>query len=236
MRLRPPAANAASLKLGAAVLAMWALGSSTVFAQQAQFDIGGGDPPTITGALNGTVLVNNPSPLFLDVTVNFGEVSPMNRSAAVVVRVPVIIRSSAPYQVTASVTATNTSIDADGLRLTDVGFGITSLRRLSRGQVCQAPHTVYPPYNNDPSQTVNRAARAAYPSSLGTLGPNTVLLSGPELSSRLNLRPPILPSALVENGYAFDVVLAVVPQFFTPSSTSLTLRLTIDDGPALACQ
>lgn len=217
-------------------MAVCALLSTSAAAQQAQFDIGGGDPPTIVGALNGTVLVNNPSPLFLDVTVNFGEVSPMNRSPAVVVRVPVVIRSSGAYQVTATVVAGNTTVDPEGLRLTDIGFGITSLRRLSRGQLCQAAHTVYPPYGNDPSQTVNRSGRASYPSSLGNLGPNTVVLSGPELSTRINLRPPILPSALLENGYSFDVVLAVVPQFFTPSATSLTLRLNIDDGPALACQ
>src|SRR5688500_4819939 len=91
-KLRPFAAAVAAVLGGVA----FAQGNQPVF------DLGTSGTATITGALNGSVVVV-PNLLLLQVTVNFGELSPVNPSQFVRVTVPVIIRTEAEYQLVASV-------------------------------------------------------------------------------------------------------------------------------------
>jgi hypothetical protein len=192
------------------------LGSKPGFSAQ-QFNITGG-LPTITGSLGGSVTGSPTAPL--SVTVNFGELSPTNSSGVVKVVIPVIIRSDDPYQVTVSVTG-STSGDPNAVQLSDIGFGIQNLRPLSGGRNCnRTPHTINAPFNNDPSVTVNRTDRASYPSSLANIGPSTVVLFGPRLSRGGDL-------SRSNNGWAFDAILVVVPQYFTPGAFTLTLTFNI---------
>ncbi len=199
------------------------------------FDIGTGGTATITGAPGGTVIVN-PSPLALEVTVNFGEVSPINPNPLVRVSVPVIIRSEAEYRLVASVVSSGMGTSADAIQLSDIGIGIVNLRALSRGEVCATPHTLYPPFNTDPSLSVQRSPRASYPASLAQLGASTVVMSGPILSSRnVKLNPRNIPGNQRENGWQFDLIFALAPQFFAPGNSSATVLLTISQGPTLPC-
>ena len=121
----------------------------------------------------------------LVVTVNFGEVSPLNPNAAVKVVVPIALRSNQPYQVSVSLSGfTNNA--SEGLQPSDVGLGIQNLRLLGgAGKICnQSTHIIRSPFGNDPATaaTVGTTGRVVYPSSFASLSGATVILSGPELS------------------------------------------------------
>src|SRR5918994_4033663 len=123
--------------------------AQTVSAQA--LDISSGGQPTITGAVNGTVTGSASVLNDLVVTVNFGEVSPLNTSGIVKVIVPIALRSNQPYQVSVSFSGlTNANVQA--LQQTDVGFGLQNIRRLGgAGQICtQSTHIIQSPFDNDP--------------------------------------------------------------------------------------
>src|SRR5215207_7920722 len=70
-------------------------------------DISSGGQPTITGALNGSVTGSVSVLSNLVVTINFGEVSPLNTNSIVKVIVPIALRSNQPYQVAVSMSGLN---------------------------------------------------------------------------------------------------------------------------------
>lgn len=195
-------------------------------------DISSGGLPTITGALNGTVTGSANVQNDLVVTINFGEVSPLNTNAIIKVVVPVAIRSNQPYQVAVSMSGINNA-NAQALQASDIGFGLQNLDLLGgAGKVCtQSTHIIRSPFNNDPatSATVGSNGRVSYPSTLANLSGSTIILSGPELSKN--------NSAKRQNsdGYSFDVIFALTPQFFAPGVSSATLVFTISSGPNVPC-
>src|SRR5215203_7303641 len=106
-------------------------------------DISSGGQPTITGALNGSVTGSAAVQNDLVVTINFGEVSPLNTNSIVKVIVPIALRSNQPYQVAVSTTGlTNANLQA--LQSSDVGLGIQNIRVLrGAGKVCnQSAHII----------------------------------------------------------------------------------------------
>lgn len=191
------------------------------------FDISSGGQPTITGSLGGSVIGSSDNTANLLVFVNFGELSPVNPSQLVKVVIPVIIRSDAPYRVSVTVVSP-TNLNPDAVQLSDIGFGIQNLRRLRRGRDCDRSQDIKPPYNNDPSQTVNLTNRATYPSTLASLINNPVILSGARLSNGPDRRED-------DNGWAFDAILVVAPQFFYPSQFTALLIFSISSGPDVRC-
>jgi len=204
-------------------------GLCNIFAQN--FDISSGGTPTITGASGGSVTGSSSVLNNLSFTVNFGEVSPANTNNIVKIVVPIAIRSKNPYQVTVSVVG-GTNANAQAIQRSDIGFGVNDLRSLGAGQVCtRSSHIFYTPFNNDPAsnRTINAAGRATYPSTLNNIGASTVILSGPRLSVG-NPTP-----RTTTNGYVFDAILTLTPQFFAAGVTSATLTFNIVTGPASAC-
>lgn len=195
-------------------------------------DISSGGLPTITGAVNGSVTGSANVTNDLVVTVNFGEVSPLNTNAIVKVTVPIALRSNQPYQV--SVTASGISnANAQGLQASDVGFGIQNPRLLGgAGQTCnQSTHIIRSPFNNDPatSATVAANGRVSYPSSLANITGSTIVLSGPELSKNNSSKRQ------QSDGWVFDVILTITPQFFNAGASSATLVFSIAPGPNVPC-
>lgn len=205
--------------------------STRTFAQQ--FDIGSGGLPTITGARGGSVTGSNDVTQSLVVNVDFGEVSPINTNNIVKVVVPISIRSTSPYQVSVSVAGT---FDANpqAVQRTDIGFGARNIQPLgAKSQICNnSAHVFRPPFNNDPSVSVRLDAdgRTAYASSLADVGASAVILSGPELTkgNSVTRREP-------DNGYVFDAVFAIKPQFYAAGRFSATLTFTISAGPNVRC-
>ena len=195
-------------------------------------DISSGGQPTITGALNGSVTGSASVLNDLVVTINFGEVSPANTNAIVMVIVPIGIRSNQPYQISVSSSGL-TNANVQGLQQTDVGFGIQNLRRLGgAGQICtQSTHIIRSPFDNDPATTatVGTNGRVSYQSSLGNLSGSTVILSGPELSKNNSSKRQ------QSDGYIFDAIFTITPQFFAPGVSSATLVFSISPGPNVPC-
>ena len=195
-------------------------------------DISSGGQPTITGAVGGSVTGSVDVKNDLVVTINFGEVSPLNTNSIVKVVVPVALRSNQPYQVAVSMSGLNNA-NAQAVQASDVGFGVQNIRVLGgAGKVCtQSTHVIRSPFDNDPSlsATVGASGRVSYTSSLGNLSGSTVILSGPQLSKN--------NSAIrqVSDGYVFDAIFTLTPQFFASGISSATLIFTISAGPNVPC-
>jgi hypothetical protein len=195
-------------------------------------DISSGGLPTITGAVGGSVTGSASVTNDLVVTINFGEVSPLNTNSVVKVVVPIALRSNQPYQVAVSMSGL-TNANSEALQASDVGFGLQNARLLGgAGQICtQSTHTISSPFNNDPatSATVGANGRVSYPSSLASLSGSTVILSGPVLSKNNSIKRQ------QSDGWVFDAVFALTPQFFVSGSSSATLIFTISPGPNVPC-
>lgn len=195
-------------------------------------DISSGGQPTITGAVNGSVTGSASVQNDLVVTVNFGEVSPLNTNSIVKVIVPIALRSNQPYQVSVSMSGL-TNANSEALQASDVGFGVQNLRLLGgAGKICtQSTHIIRSPFDNDPatSATVDANGRVSYTSSLSNLSASTIILSGPELSKNNSAKRQLT------DGYIFDAVFALTPQFFAAGVSSATLIFTISSGPNVPC-
>jgi hypothetical protein len=203
---------------------------TTISAQT--FDISSGGQPTITGALGGSVTGSSSVLSNLVVTINFGEVSPANTNSIVKVVVPIAIRSTQPYQVSVSLAGSGNA-NPQGLQPSDIGFGAANIRAMgNQSQVCTlSSHIFYPPFNNDPASTVTIAAngRVTYQSSLSNITGATVILSGPRLQKSNN------PVRQANDGYIFDAIFAITPQFFAAGTSSATLTFSISAGPNVPC-
>lgn len=168
----------------------------------------------------------------LSVTVNFGELSPVNSNSIVKVVVPIAMRSDSAYQMRVTRTG-SVGGDANSVQFSDIGFGIQNLRSFgNRATTCGINSIIASTFNNDPSlsYTISGATgRAQYPSSLSNLGTNTLVVNGPQLSTNFG-------GSGSNDGWAFDAILAVKPQFFTPGTMNvITLTFTISSGSAFAC-
>jgi hypothetical protein len=206
------------------------LTAHTISAQA--LDISSGGQPTITGAVNGSVTGDASVLGDLVVTVDFGEVSPLNTNSIVKVTVPIALRSSQPYQVAVSVSGL-ANANAQALQASDVGFGLQNIRVLGgAGKICtQSTHIIQSPFNNDPanSATVGSNGRISYSSSLANLTGSTVILSGPILSKNNSSKRQ------TSDGYIFDAIFALTPQFFAAGVSSTTLIFSISPGPNVPC-
>ena len=195
-------------------------------------DISSGGQPTITGAVNGSVSGSADVTNDLVVTINFGEVSPLNTNSVVKVVVPIAIRSNQAYQVTVSTSGLSNAA-AQAIQGSDVGFGLQNLRLLGgAGKVCtQSTHTIRSPFDNDPAFTATVASngRVSYQSSLNTLSGSTVILSGPVLSKNNSSKRQ------QSDGWIFDAIFVLTPQFFSSGVSSTTLIFSIAPGPNVPC-
>jgi len=204
---------------------------AAVEARAQQFDLSGGGTPTITGALGGTVTGSSGVTQDLVVTINFGEVSPVNANNIIKVVVPIAVRSNSPYQVAVSV-AGAFDVNLQAVQRSDIGFGVQNMRQLgNNAQNCSAQHLFRAPFNNDPSANVTLDAngRAAYTSSLSNTVASTVILSGPRLTKGNVTRRE------ADNGYAFDAIFTIKPQYYVSGTFTATLTFNISAGPNVSC-
>jgi hypothetical protein len=204
--------------------------AQTVSAQA--LDISSGGQPTITGAVGGSVTGSASVMNDLIVTINFGEVSPLNTNSIVKVVVPIALRSNQPYQLSVSMSGLNNA-NPQELQASDIGFGLQNPRLLGgAGKVCtQSTHVVRAPFDNDPATAATVAAngRVSYSSSLANLSGSTVILSGPELSKNNSIKRQ------QSDGWVFDAIFTITPQFFVAGVSSATLIFSIAPGPNVSC-
>ena len=204
--------------------------AQTISAQA--LDISSGGLPTITGAVGGSVTGSALVTDDLVVTVNFGEVSPLNTNSIVKVIVPIALRSNQPYQVSVSVSGLNNG-NPQALQASDIGFGLQNIRKLGgAGQDCnQSTHIIRSPFSNDPAlnATIGGTGRVTYPSSLLNIAGSTIILSGPVLSKNNSAKRQ------QSDGYVFDAIFTLTPQFFSAGASSVTLIFSIAPGPNVPC-
>jgi hypothetical protein len=198
----------------------------------ARYDIGSAGLPTIAGNVGGSVTGSSTLLANLTVTVNFGELSPVNSNNIVKVVIPIAMRSDSAYKMAVTISGTQ-SADVNAVRFSDIGFGIQNLRSFGNAATaCGVNSIIASPFNNDPSSTftINGATgRAQYTSSLANLGASTQVLNGPQLSTNFG-------GSGSNDGWAFDAILAVKPQYYTPGGLStITLTFTISSGSAFSC-
>ncbi|HEY4424484.1 MAG TPA: hypothetical protein VGN10_09775 [Pyrinomonadaceae bacterium] len=210
---------------------LFLIASAQTISAQA-LDISSGGQPTITGAVNGSVTGSASVLNDLIVTVDFGEVSPANTNSIVKVIVPIALRSNQPYQVSVSASGLiNGNVQA--LQASDIGFGLQNIRKLGgAGQDCnRSTHIIRSPFSNDPAlnATIGGSGRVTYPSSLANISGSTIILSGPELSKNNSSKRQ------QSDGYVFDAIFALTPQFFAAGVSSVTLIFTISSGPNVPC-
>jgi hypothetical protein len=102
----------------------------------------------------------------------------------------------------------------------------------NKSQDCsRSQHLFRSPFNNDPSTniTLDVNGRATYASSLSNIGAATVILSGPKLTKgSITKHEP-------DNGYIFDAVFTIKPQFYASGTFSATITFTISMGPNVPC-
>ena len=219
--------------IAAVFLCLAAFGTERgIFAQQQNYDISSGGQNTITGSLGGSVSGGGSPLQNLTITINFGEVSAANPNAIVKVIVPIAVRSIQPYQVSVTMTGSGNA-DPRAIQLTDIGYGNSNMRPLGhKAAICsRSNHIIYAPFNNDPSTTwsINASGRVAYLSTPANITGSTVILSGPKLTQGTSI------SRSTDDGWVFDAVFVITPQFFSASTTSATLVFTISPGPNAQC-
>ncbi|HEV7700471.1 MAG TPA: hypothetical protein VGO43_09620 [Pyrinomonadaceae bacterium] len=204
-------------------------GLGCTFAQS--LDISSGGAPTITGAIGGSVTGSSSVLNNLAVTINFGQVGPINTSTRVKVTVPIAVRSSGPYKVTVTYSG-STNANVQAVQKSDIGFGMNNWHAMgSNSRVCtQSSHIIYSPFNNDPTSlvTLSSAGRAQYVSDLADVTTATTILSGPRLSNGG-------ASRATDDGYIFDAIFVITPQFYAASTTTANLVFTISTGPTAPC-
>ncbi len=219
--------NAFSFALLVCVISLAGLGNA--FAQA--LDISSGGAPTITGAVGGSVTGNSSVTGNLNVTINFGEISPSNTNSIVKVTVPIAVRSNQAYKVTATYSGA-INANAQALQKSDIGFGLRNWRAMgSNSRVCALPHTIYSPFSNDPASSVSinpTTGRVQYVSDLADVTTNTTILSGPRLSNGGGSRA-------TNDGYIFDAIFTITPQFYATGTLSATITFTISAGPSAPC-
>jgi len=196
------------------------------------FDLSGGGQPTVAGALGGSVTGTTSTTQDLAVTINFGEVSPANTNNLVKVVVPIAIRSTAPYKVTATVAGTFNA-NTQAVQASDIGFGARNMRQMgNKSQDCtRSQHLFRSPFDNDPSfnVTLDSNGRTAYTSSLQNVSGAAVILSGPKLTKGSITRHEN------DNGYIFDAIFTIKPQYYASGTFSATITFNISSGPNVSC-
>jgi hypothetical protein len=201
------------------------------FAEAQSLDISTGGAPTISGHVSGSVSGISDVTTDLSVTINFGEVSPLNPNNYVKVTVPIAIRSDRDYKVQATVTG-GTNANVQALQRSDIGFGISNWRAMGgNSRICtNSPHIIYSPFSNDPTTTMSIAAngRVSFSSTLNNLSGATTLISGPPLSKGDKKRK-------LDDAWIFDAIFVIAPQFFANGNTTATITFTISDGFNVPC-
>jgi hypothetical protein len=198
----------------------------------ANFDMGSAGLPTITGSVGGLVTGSSTLLSPLVVVVDFGELSPVNPNQIVKVVIPIALRSDSEYQVAVTLSGI-VGADPNSVKFSDIGFGIQNLRAYGvKATTCGANSTIHSPFDNDPATTFTisgATGRAQYSSSLANIGASTVILNGPQLTNNFG-------TSGRSSGWAFDAILAVKPQYYTPGVFSgIVLTFTISAGSAFPC-
>ncbi len=187
-------------------------------------DIAAGGPITLTGASNGSITGNkNKGEQLTGVTINLGDISPVNASTFVVATVPLRLRSNIGY--TLSITASGfANADPMAVQPADVGFGVGNVLRTDSGVNTSGTDTPVAAAAGNPSADPDgdvATPRWDYVTekSLAHYTTSRSVLSGDRIMR-------VVPSSHV-GGLTLDTFFVIKPQFFSPGGFTTTVTYTI---------
>lgn len=188
-------------------------------------DIASGGAATLNNASGGTITGNtNKGDPLTGITINFGDVSPLNPNAFVRAIVPIRLRSNVAYTLTVSSSGFSNP-DPEGIQPADIGFGIDATPSRADPGVRPGTDTVTTAMTGDPSLDPDANLTTAHwdyaaEKSLAYLATPRVALTGPRIMQAV---PRGLPSGLTFNTY-----FVIKPQFFSaPGSFTTQVTYTI---------
>lgn len=187
-------------------------------------DVASGGPATLTGSSGGAITGNtNKGDRLTTLTINFGDVSPLNTSAFVRAAVPLRLRSNVPYTLTVS-TSGFTNADPLAMQPSDVGFGIDAAPSRADPGVQPGADTVTPSMAGDPSLDPDQNPATSRwdfkpEKSFAYLLSPRVALQGPRIMQAV---PPGLNSGLI-----LSIYFAIKPQFFSTGSFATQVTFTV---------
>jgi len=188
-------------------------------------ELNSGGPVTLTGNSGGGVTTDGVANSPLAVSINLGELGPVNTSNFVTAQVPLKLRSNAPYVLSMSATVTSSGATSNRIEAADVGFGLGTITRAGAGVHTNGTDTNATsgdptlPANGSVNATSGRYEFTGVRSNLGAFSSNTTALNG---SFIMNAVP-----RSNTNGLTVPAFFAIKPQFFENGTTTISVTFTV---------
>ena len=188
-------------------------------------ELNSGGSVTLTGNSGGGVTTDGVANSPLAVSINLGELGPVNTSNFVTAQVPLKLRSNAPYILSMSATVTSSGTTSNRIEATDVGFGLGTITRAGTGVHTNGTDTNATsgdptlPVNGSVNATSGRYEFTGVRSNLGAFSSNTTTLNG---SFIMNAVP-----RSNTNGLTVPAFFAIKPQFFENGTTTISVTFTV---------
>ena len=200
-------------------------GTVTLSATVSKFvEINSGGAVTLTGNTGGGVTTDGVANSPLAVSINLGELGPVNTNPFVTAQVPLKLRSNAAYVLSMSATVTSSGTTASRITAADVGFGLGTVSRTGLGVNAGADTNAT---SGDPTLAANGAVNGtsgryefnAVRSNLSAFSSATTALNG---SFIMNAVP-----RSNGNGLTVPAFFAIKPQFFDNGTTTISVTFTV---------
>lgn len=197
----------------------------SAYAQAQKVSLLSGGYPSVSGELPGTaVSTQSPAEQPLFANLNFGAISPLGfGTGRVIIRTPVLITTKAKYVVEAQ----RMGNPSDGVKASDIGFGICNVRLqnpASKDNAAGATNVAFAgSFGADPRSAPIQNGAPLFQATLASVGESpTILFSGEQTAKGTgNLQNN-------DGGILVDFVFVVAAQYYNANTASnLKLVLTI---------
>lgn len=226
-----PSFKIAALAISLLLSAVTCLGQSTsgtvsMSATVSKFvELNSGGAVTLTGNSGGGVTADGVANSPLAVSVNLGELGPVNTNNFVIAQVPLKLRSNAPYVLSMSATVTSSGTTTNRILAADVGFGLGTITRAGTGVHLTGTDTNATsgdptlPANGSVNATSGRYEFTGVRSNLGAFASATTALNGAFIMNAV-------PRSNT-NGLTVPAFFAIKPQFFENGTTTISVTFTV---------
>lgn len=221
----------AALAISLLLSAVTCLGQSTsgtvnMSATVSKFvELHSGGAVTLTGNSGGGVITDGVANSPLAVSINLGELGPVNTNNFVTAQVPLKLRSNAPYVLSMTATVTSSGTTTNRIQAADVGFGLGTVTRAGTGIHLTGTDTNATsgdptlPANGSVNATSGRYEFTGVRSNLGAFTSSTTALNGAFIMNAV-------PRSNT-NGLTVPAFFAIKPQFFENGTTTISVTFTV---------
>ncbi|HEU4509170.1 MAG TPA: hypothetical protein VFR78_13065 [Pyrinomonadaceae bacterium] len=184
-----------------------------------------GGAVTLTGNSGGGVITDGVANSPLAVSINLGELGPVNTNNFVTAQVPLKLRSNAPYVLSMTATVTSSGTTTNRIQAADVGFGLGTVTRAGTGVHLTGTDTNATsgdptlPANGSVNATSGRFEFTGVRSNLAAFTSSTTALNGAFIMNAV-------PRSNT-NGLTVPAFFAIKPQFFENGTTTISVTFTV---------